>query len=806
MIINTIKLNPFAGITEREITFEPGLNVILGPNEAGKSTLLNALRMALFMPTNYGKRVFDRQIIPFMPLSGGDTVTVNLGFQVGKDIYNLTKSWGNLKESKLRLPGGGLLAEAQAVQDRLQELLVLKEGTFNSVLFADQSGLTYTFDSFSENPEATEDLASVLRKAVFETDGVSIERLSQKIEDKYNKYFSRWDMDLKRPEGHRGVDNPWMKSVGSILETYYEKERLKQNLNDIRLYEEQVEHLVRQIRKLSEEKANLNEFVDMNKPIVDDARLRQRLEAEIKALQEEQKNLREISRKWPTIEQEIRSVTQNLSDLRSRQKALTEEMHKAEVYESNKSKLEKYERSAKKRSEWERAQEILKGMKVVEKKDYESLETLHSQFTQLEASLEAGKLALTFTAKKATQFRASKDFEEETTHELKRGKSLELSAGGQIQIRHDDWILKVKSGEVNIDDLLTSFNKVSKDYKALFKRLDITDFTSAKELYEAYKGQCEVAANLKTQFEEILEGDVYEELEALVKETADEEAPRSTGSIGKELGTVETKISQGESDIESKTNQLKEWEKEYKSQDNLLDLLVEKRSEFKDLNSRQQKLKPLPTSVKNPDKFIQDFEEKQNTLKEKDTELSGLLIQQAGLEARAPEETQEEMAANIRVAEHHFEQVQMEGEAIKEIRDTFSKVKMDKDSQTLNPWLEELGKILEPLTADRYKRVNLAEANLAKAVRADGLEMPFELLSVGTKVGLGLALRLSMARYFLEGLEGFLVLDDPLVDMDPERQEATAKVIQNFAGEKQILIATCHPIHANLLSGHRVLL
>ena len=47
-----------------------------------------------------------------------------------------------------------------------------------------------------------------------------------------------------------------------------------------------------------------------------------------------------------------------------------------------------------------------------------------------------------------------------------------------------------------------------------------------------------------------------------------------------------------------------------------------------------------------------------------------------------------------------------------------------------------------------------------------------------------------------------MILDDPLVDMDPERQEATAKVIQNFAREKQILIATCHPTHADLLGGH----
>jgi len=806
MIINTVKLNPFAGITEREVAFEPGLNVILGPNEAGKSTLLNALRMILFMPTNCRKRVFDRQITPFLPVSGGDTITVHLRFRIGKDVYDLTKSWGDSRESRLRLPGGGLLADEQAVQDKLRELLILKEGTFNSVLFADQSGLTRDLDILSENPEASEDLASVLRKAIFETDGVSIEKLNQKVEGLYYDYFNRWDTYLNRPEGGRGVDDQWVKSVGKILRAYYDKEELKQELNVIRLHEEQLENIVSQIRDLSDEIATLDEFVTVNRQIVDDARLRQRLDAETKALQAEEKSLREISKNWPKIEQEIKSVKQTLSDLETRKKALTEEFRLAEARESIKNKLEKFKRAEKKKGELQKAQETLQGMKAIESNDYESLEALHNQFTHLQASLEAGKLALTFSTKKATQLRSAKDFEEETTHELKQGQSVELSAGGQIQIWHDDWTLKVKSGEINFDDLVSSFNKVSKDYKDLLKKLGEPDFIGARNLHAAYKAQVEAVSNLKTQFEEILDGDAYEELGTLAKTAAVEEAPRSSGSVGKELGAVETKIRQGESDVEAKAKQVHEWETEYKSQDNLLDLLVEKKAELRDINTRLQKLKPLPPSVSNPDEFIRDFEEKQATLKEKQEELSGLRVQQAGLEARAPEETEEEMLASIRIAESHYEQVKTKGEAIREIRDAFTKVKMEKDSQTLNPWLKELGRVLEPLTADRYNSVNLSEANLAKAVRVDGSEIPFDLLSVGTKVGLGLALRLSMAKYFLEGLEGFLVMDDPLVDMDPKRQEATAKVIQNFAREKQILIATCHPAHADLLGGHRIIL
>ncbi len=139
-------------------------------------------------------------------------------------------------------------------------------------------------------------------------------------------------------------------------------------------------------------------------------------------------------------------------------------MRQAEAHESVKNKLEKFKRAQKKKGEWQQAQETLQQMKAIEDKDYESLETLHNQCSQLEASLKASKLALTFSANKTTRLKVAKDFEKETTHELKQGESVELAAGGQIQIWHDDWTLKVKSGEIDFDDLLSSFNEVSKEY------------------------------------------------------------------------------------------------------------------------------------------------------------------------------------------------------------------------------------------------------------------------------------------------------------------------------------------------------
>ncbi len=46
-------------------------------------------------------------------------------------------------------------------------------------------------------------------------------------------------------------------------------------------------------------------------------------------------------------------------------------------------------------------------------------------------------------------------------------------------------------------------------------------------------------------------------------------------------------------------------------------------------------------------------------------------------------------------------------------------------------------------------------------------DLPLDLLSAGTRDVLSLAVRLGMAAYSLEGNDGFLVMDDPLVNLDP---------------------------------------
>ena len=67
MQLRKLRLHPFAGLAERTYEFVPGMNVVLGPNEAGKSTMVNGILCALFESTSYGKVHFRKNLEQFIP-------------------------------------------------------------------------------------------------------------------------------------------------------------------------------------------------------------------------------------------------------------------------------------------------------------------------------------------------------------------------------------------------------------------------------------------------------------------------------------------------------------------------------------------------------------------------------------------------------------------------------------------------------------------------------------------------------------------------------------------------------------------
>ena len=124
MIIRSLEVTNFRKFREplRIDGFIDGLNIVVEPNETGKSTLLEALRAAFFVRYS-AKTELVRSYVPI-----GDDVAprVSVGFNIGADAWTLEKQF--MKSASVRLAGATGRKESDAAEEALQELLGFERG------------------------------------------------------------------------------------------------------------------------------------------------------------------------------------------------------------------------------------------------------------------------------------------------------------------------------------------------------------------------------------------------------------------------------------------------------------------------------------------------------------------------------------------------------------------------------------------------------------------------------------------------------------------------------------------------------
>ena len=117
MYLKSLKLADFAGIASADLgPFEPGLTVIVGDNEAGKSTLLTALRAAFFQK----HRASGEAVKALSPYLAGGRPCVELAFAIEGVDYALRKAFLQRPMAELAWPGGSLSGDA--VEEKLAAL------------------------------------------------------------------------------------------------------------------------------------------------------------------------------------------------------------------------------------------------------------------------------------------------------------------------------------------------------------------------------------------------------------------------------------------------------------------------------------------------------------------------------------------------------------------------------------------------------------------------------------------------------------------------------------------------------------
>src|SRR5437867_1842973 len=122
MKLHRLQVRYFAAVREVDIEFGPGLNVLYGPNDLGKSSLVEAIRLALLLPHA------STSCEPFVGWTGGRDPVVDLTFETEPQrIWRVRKEFGKGGSSLLQESKNGWdfddVERARKVDGKLREIL-----------------------------------------------------------------------------------------------------------------------------------------------------------------------------------------------------------------------------------------------------------------------------------------------------------------------------------------------------------------------------------------------------------------------------------------------------------------------------------------------------------------------------------------------------------------------------------------------------------------------------------------------------------------------------------------------------------
>lgn len=137
MIIDGLRLKNFISHTDTGVEFSGGINVILGQNGAGKSSLMDAIRFALFGDSSRGT---NSDLIHH----GSDSALVDLSFHINEESFEIirkitvTKGDDTKTDAEMRLNGELYANGAKAVNSAVESLFRISREMFFSSIFVKQ--------------------------------------------------------------------------------------------------------------------------------------------------------------------------------------------------------------------------------------------------------------------------------------------------------------------------------------------------------------------------------------------------------------------------------------------------------------------------------------------------------------------------------------------------------------------------------------------------------------------------------------------------------------------------------------------
>jgi len=798
MKLLSIRLHPFGGTANRTCTLHGGINVLEGPNEFGKSTLSNALWHALFTPTNLTPANLRNTMGRWYPKPGGDHARVTLQFEADGQLWSLQKTWGAGASSSLQADAAAGIADPTKVQDQLNPLLRRNEATWRHVLFTGQAQLAVTVEQLRASSGKIDEVQTLLAGAAAIPGDIPPDKLAAALEDRVTQHFGRWDLGTHGPERGRGIDNPWTNGKGPQLDTFYAMENVRRKLDDVIRHEKAVDDVNAKIHSLDGDMAVDEDFVRNGRSLRDGLGKRAGLEEKVQRLNGELVQLREIMIAWPGADQVIQAKETERVGVGRDLDSLEDELKNARKRGQAEQLRVAHCLLVTARTDWKTAAEHLAKSKVVDPGLLAELKRLEKEIDRLRIHIAAQKLTARLESTAAISVKVQRGTEEPEVLTLSPSNAWENQADGIFRMEFQDLKLSVESGTGDVNALFTDLETARQRHAEILRTLGHESLAAAQMADGAHQVCLGEESTKKGLYRAALQGRTEEEWSADMDALTNLPATRSVEVLEGEKNRLLGRKAALDLEIRQEREKIEKWTREHVDLNALTDKILAKTGDLKQANQDLAGLPDLPEGFSSIPEYLEQLRKKEVAREQRDQRLRELKIEQGRLTGAAPNNTAEELRADLEIRQRDFERQQATGQALLRIQSKLLAVTADRGAD--NPMLglaTAVSSHFRALTCGRYDAVTLDGVTPVRVGGAMALDTP--LLSQGTLGSLALATRLALSELYLNGMGGFFLLDDPFTDMDASRRAAAVQALGTFSEKHQVLFFTCHPEHAREL-------
>ena len=822
MKISAVHLRVFGGIADLGVDFQPGLNIVLGDNESGKSTVFSAIHHTLLTATNLDKRALRKELDPFFPRPDGNFAECTI-FVEDEGLFTVRRRWGADAEEEATLPDGTIVRGAEEVIRVIDRFLPVSPATFRTILLADQTQLDQTVQLLEENPGARDEAAAALRSARLAAGGVSPDAFVRLLEERLSTMLGRWDSARDQPEGGRGYTEAWTRGAGALVKAFYEVQKLEADLDAVVRSEVELDQARSEMEQTGQALRVLDSFISEHAAVHTELNTLRGLDGEIAANEERLKRLREDNRRWPVLQSEVTNLENQAGELTVGRTALETELSAVREQAQLGAVREKLDRVDHLLGELAEARDSRDAIAIVDEQALSELKEIEAQLPYAEARLSSGQLRAVITAKEPRSITVTADGAGATTHDATPDVPVDLSASRQLLIETEELRIQVESGEDRFEDLSNARDTLIAEKIRLQKEIGVQSVAEAEARRIDRRAMTDRATQLEQSIAEAMgvadlkaadaaRAELVREVTASgAKDLSDtaRNAPgglRTPAEITDALTAMSEELGAVSGQLRHTREELQKLKEEYDDQEHLEDNLGETNRVLSGLVSRRDGKGSVPDGFETADEFLETYA---NRVAEKEiaaTAHGEARVSYAELVGSQPERNSDEIGQELDEARAVYDRLHREAHSLERVRKHAEQVIGDLDAAVFDPFIQKVAAYAGTVTGSAYSPEHGDDPLRPKRfVRTGGSELPYALLSPGTKASRAVAVRLALAETARGTGSAPFILDDPLVDMDPSRRAAAAGALSKFAELHQVIVLTCHPEHATLFGdAHRV--